>query len=172
MAKFFPRKYCGHCTKRQRPCQHSSRVSPRRTFNRTFRCSSCRLFKRTLIRMMFNLSEQRLFLLPNPSRFSINDVNFGVTSVDTLYHVKKEEYIKRGTEVAPIPLSPGDPGNDPMANLCRHLLQQRRYAPRYPFWVKLIQDDTQFLSFISSPNRCITGSESECYTPRWPPNGR
>jgi len=121
---------------------------------------------------MFNLSEQRLFLLPNPSRFSINDVNFAVTGVDTLYHIKKEEYIKRGAEIDPIPPFPGDPGNDPMANLCRHLLQQRRYVPQYSFYVKVIQDETQFLSFISSPNRCITRSESECNTPRWPPNGR
>lgn len=71
---------------------------------------------------------QRVKLLPNPARFSINDVSFGVSSVDVLFQLRKEEFLKRGQEVDPL-LSEeieGQTMNDPMVNSCRHLLQQRR----------------------------------------------
>lgn len=68
-------------------------------------------------------------MLPNPARFSINDITFAVTSVDVLFHLRKDEFVKRGVEVDSIPpSSPDDAGTDSMTNLCRHLLQQRRFV--------------------------------------------
>lgn len=71
-------------------------------------------------------SLQRIHTLPNPARFSVNDVSFAVSSVDVLFHIRKEEYFKRGVEVDSLPAHPDDSSDDTMANLCRHLLQQRR----------------------------------------------
>jgi DNA polymerase alpha subunit B len=53
----------------------------------------------------------------------LNDISFAVSSVDVLFHLRKEEFLKRGEEVESIP---DDNGADSMGNLCRHLLQQRR----------------------------------------------
>ncbi|KAG6903250.1 hypothetical protein C0995_000145 [Termitomyces sp. Mi166 len=78
-------------------------------------------------------SDPRIHLLPNPARFSINDITFGVTSVDVVYHLKKEELSIKGTEADPIPTaSPDDTGTDVMANTCRQLLQQRSFYPLFP----------------------------------------
>ncbi len=70
-------------------------------------------------------------MLPNPARFTLNGVHFAVCSVDVLFHLRKEEFFKQATEVEPL-ISPADPEgqtpSDAMANLCRHVLQQRRYA--------------------------------------------
>jgi DNA polymerase alpha subunit B len=72
---------------------------------------------------------QRIRLLPNPARFTINGISFGVTSVDVLFHLKREEFVKRGEEADSIsPTSAEDTGSDVMGNLCRHLLQQRRFV--------------------------------------------
>lgn len=46
--------------------------------------------------------------------------------MDTLFHLRKEEYFKRGVEVEPLTAEPNDLPNDAMANLCRHMLLQRR----------------------------------------------
>ncbi|KAF8349223.1 DNA polymerase alpha/epsilon subunit B-domain-containing protein [Amanita rubescens] len=75
----------------------------------------------------------RIRLLPNPARFTINGISFGVTSVDVLFHLKREEFVKRGEEADPIsPTSAEDTGSDVMGNLCRHLLQQRSFYPLFP----------------------------------------
>ncbi|KAK2459673.1 hypothetical protein APHAL10511_008318 [Amanita phalloides] len=75
----------------------------------------------------------RIRLLPNPARFTINGVTFAATSVDVLFHLKREEFIKRGEEMDPIPpTSASDTGTEVMANLCRHLLQQRSFYPLFP----------------------------------------
>ncbi|KAF8890039.1 alpha DNA polymerase [Gymnopilus junonius] len=63
-----------------------------------------------------NLSHPRIHLLPNPARFTINDISFGVTSVDTLFHLRKEEYFKRGIEADPLPAATNDLPNDALAN--------------------------------------------------------
>ncbi|KAL0068379.1 DNA-directed DNA polymerase alpha subunit pol12 [Marasmius tenuissimus] len=77
--------------------------------------------------------DSRIHLVPNPTRFSINGVSFGATSVDTLFHLRKEEVTKRGEEVDSIPpQTPEDTGTDSMGNLCRHLLQQRSFYPVFP----------------------------------------
>jgi len=66
--------------------------------------------------------------VPNPARFKINDVTFGASSVDVLFHLRREEFTRTGREEDPMPMPHGDDiGTDVMANLCRHLIQQRRY---------------------------------------------
>ncbi|KAJ7288488.1 DNA polymerase alpha/epsilon subunit B-domain-containing protein [Mycena rebaudengoi] len=83
-------------------------------------------------------SDPRIHLLPNPARFTINDISFAATSVDALFHMKKGEFVKRGEEVDSIPpLSADDTGTDPMANACRHLLQQRSFYPVFPVPLEL-----------------------------------
>ncbi|KAF8636025.1 hypothetical protein AX15_000185 [Amanita polypyramis BW_CC] len=75
----------------------------------------------------------RIRLLPNPARFTINGVTFAATSVDILFHLRREEFVKRGEEIDPIqPVSEEDTGTDTMGNLCRHLLQQRSFYPLFP----------------------------------------
>ncbi|KAF9046503.1 DNA polymerase alpha/epsilon subunit B-domain-containing protein [Panaeolus papilionaceus] len=74
----------------------------------------------------------RIHLLPNPCRFTINEISFAVTSVDTLFHLRKEEYFKRGVEFESLPAEPNDLPSDGMANLCRHLLLQRSFYPIFP----------------------------------------
>ena len=93
-------------------------------------------------------------MLPNPSRFSINGVSFAVSSVDVLFHLRKEEYTKRASEIAPI----GDEAQPPdaMGNLCRHVLQQRRQVLSAVSFraslTYLILTVLQFLSRLSCPN--------------------
>ncbi|KAJ7134424.1 DNA polymerase alpha/epsilon subunit B-domain-containing protein [Mycena epipterygia] len=82
-------------------------------------------------------SDPRIHLLPNPASFTLNGVSFAATSVDVLVHLKKGEIIKRGEEVDPTPAMADDPGNDPMANTCRHLLQQRSFYPVFPVPLEL-----------------------------------
>lgn len=77
-------------------------------------------------------ADPRIHLLPNPTRFSINDISFAVSSVDVLFHLRTQEYTKRGVEVEALPASEGDVPSDAMANLCRHLLQQRSFYPLFP----------------------------------------
>jgi len=43
--------------------------------------------------------DPRIKLLPNPCRFSLNDVSFAVTSVDVLFHLRKEQLVMRAEEV-------------------------------------------------------------------------
>ena len=63
-------------------------------------------------------------MLPNPCRFLINEVEFAASSVDILSHIRSQEVIKRGQEVD-AQQSSDSPGNDTMANACRHILHQR-----------------------------------------------
>ncbi|KAG5639437.1 hypothetical protein H0H81_002308 [Sphagnurus paluster] len=71
-------------------------------------------------------SDPRIHLVPNPACFLVNDITFAVTSVDAIYHVRKEEFVKRAKEVDSIPSpSAEDTGSDAMVNTCRQFLQQR-----------------------------------------------
>ena len=70
-------------------------------------------------------------LLPNPCRFSLNGITFAVTSVDVLFHLRKDEFVKRATEVESVGPEGVEIPVDPMANLCRHVLQQRRWVFGY-----------------------------------------
>ncbi|KAJ7631987.1 DNA polymerase alpha/epsilon subunit B-domain-containing protein [Mycena polygramma] len=77
--------------------------------------------------------DPRIHLLPNPAWFTLNDITFAATSADVLFHIRKGEYVKRGEDVDPTPaMSAADTGNDAMANVCRHLLQQRSFYPVFP----------------------------------------
>lgn len=75
--------------------------------------------------------DPRIRLLPNPARFSLNGISFAVCSVDVLYHLRKEEYFRRGEEVDSIVCEP-EAANDPMSNLGRYVLQQRSFYPIFP----------------------------------------
>ncbi|KAL6302805.1 DNA polymerase alpha, subunit B [Sparassis latifolia] len=77
--------------------------------------------------------DPRMHLLPNPCQFTLNDLSFGVSSVDVIFHLRKEEFFKRAQEVESIS-SQGDTtqAGDPMTNTCRHLLQQRSFYPIFP----------------------------------------
>ncbi|KAJ3517623.1 hypothetical protein NMY22_g13921 [Coprinellus aureogranulatus] len=77
-------------------------------------------------------SHPRIYLQPNPVRFMIDDISFAVTSVDVLFHLRKEEFVKRGVEVNPVPAQYGDVPSDTMTNLCRHMLNQRSFYPIFP----------------------------------------
>ncbi|KAJ6557301.1 DNA polymerase alpha subunit B [Mycena vulgaris] len=81
--------------------------------------------------------DPRIHLLPNPATFSLNGVAFAATSVDVLFHLKKGEFSRRGEEVAPTPAMADDTGTDPIANVCRHLLQQRSFYPVFPVPLEL-----------------------------------
>ncbi|TNY19944.1 DNA polymerase alpha/epsilon subunit B-domain-containing protein [Rhodotorula diobovata] len=73
-------------------------------------------------------------MLPNPTMFSINEVVFGVTSVDVLWSLKSQEFFRRCADA-----EPAEPGTEPdplakdvMARTCRHLLRQRSFYPVFP----------------------------------------
>ncbi|KAH7926462.1 DNA polymerase alpha, subunit B [Leucogyrophana mollusca] len=76
-------------------------------------------------------SDPRIRLLPNPCRFTLNGLSFAVTSVDVLFHLRKEELFKRGEDVDPLAFQ-AEPINDAMASLCRDVLQQRSFYPIFP----------------------------------------
>jgi DNA polymerase alpha subunit B len=77
---------------------------------------------------------QRVRLLPNPSTFYINEIMFSLCSVDVLFHLRKEEYFRRAEEAevdVAMEVRKGGAGaaaKDSMAELCRHVLGQKRYA--------------------------------------------
>jgi DNA polymerase alpha subunit B len=67
--------------------------------------------------------------LPNPCTFSVNEILIAATSVDVLFHLRKEELFTRAEEA----VSSGEPeAKDPMANLVRHVLGQRSFYPLFP----------------------------------------
>ncbi|KAI0050363.1 DNA polymerase alpha, subunit B [Auriscalpium vulgare] len=76
--------------------------------------------------------DSRIKLLPNPTRFTLNGVSFAASSVDTLFHLRKEELVRRAQEVDSYAIGLSVPAIDTMANLCRHLLQQRSFYPVFP----------------------------------------
>ncbi|KAF7968742.1 hypothetical protein HWV62_29569 [Athelia sp. TMB] len=46
--------------------------------------------------------DRRIRLLSNPCRFTLNDVSFGITSVDVLFHLQKEKFFKPALELDPV----------------------------------------------------------------------
>ncbi|GAA5861838.1 hypothetical protein JCM8547_008571 [Rhodosporidiobolus lusitaniae] len=73
-------------------------------------------------------------LLPNPCQFSINEVVFGIASVDVLWALKSQEFFRKCADAEP--LKEGeveDPGaKDVMARVGRGLLRQRSFYPLFP----------------------------------------
>ncbi|KAH9936258.1 DNA polymerase alpha/epsilon subunit B-domain-containing protein [Fomitopsis serialis] len=105
--------------------------------------------------------DPRIRLLPNPCRFSLNDVTFGVTSVDVLFHLRKEEFFKRAQEVEPVPLADGDAtGSDTMINTCRHLLQQRSFYPIFPVPLDLSHEVNLDVTHMERLNLDIDGANT------------
>ncbi|TFK20610.1 alpha DNA polymerase [Coprinopsis marcescibilis] len=76
--------------------------------------------------------DPRIIVQPNPARFLINDISFAVTSVDTIYHLRKDECLKLGTEHQPLVPKEGELASDGMGNLCRQMLNQRSFYPVFP----------------------------------------
>lgn len=76
--------------------------------------------------------DPRIKLLSNPCQFSLNGVNVAASSVDVMFHLRKEELVKYVEEIDPIAPSAGDAVTDTMTNTCRHLLQQRSFYPIFP----------------------------------------
>ncbi|GJE91767.1 DNA polymerase alpha subunit B [Phanerochaete sordida] len=77
--------------------------------------------------------DPRIYSVPNPSQFTLNGVSFGVSSVDVLFHLRKEEFFRPMSEINSVALEDNEtPASDAMAKLCRHILQQRSFYPIFP----------------------------------------
>ncbi|WVF70910.1 hypothetical protein IAT40_005705 [Kwoniella sp. CBS 6097] len=74
---------------------------------------------------------KKVRLLPNPCTFSINEVLVAVSTVDVLFHLRREELYQRAQEAEPDPSQPTEV-KDAMANLIRHVLGQRSFYPIFP----------------------------------------
>lgn len=68
---------------------------------------------------------QKVRWLPNPCSIFINDMVFSVSTVDVLFHLRKEEYFRKAEEAEP-ESSVASGSKDPMAELVRHVLGQKR----------------------------------------------
>jgi DNA polymerase alpha subunit B len=82
-----------------------------------------------------------------------------VTSVDVLFHLRKEQLVLRAEEVESLEVEGQPPATDTMASLSRHVLQQRRsvFALPYPDLVhsRLLVSTHCFRLHWSSPTRSI-----------------
>ncbi|KAG8214743.1 DNA polymerase alpha subunit B [Butyriboletus roseoflavus] len=103
--------------------------------------------------------DPRIRLLPNPCRFSVNGISFAVTSVDTLFHLRKEEFFKRTPEVDPLtPTS--ELATDGMSILARNMLQQRSFYPIFPTPFDVAHEVN--LDVTHSEEIKLVESEDEC----------
>ncbi|WWC66502.1 uncharacterized protein I206_100404 [Kwoniella pini CBS 10737] len=75
---------------------------------------------------------KRVKVLPNPCTFSINEVIIALSSVDVLFHLRREEMYQRAEEAEPEVASEGVETKDAMAGLIRHVLGQRSFYPIFP----------------------------------------
>ncbi len=78
---------------------------------------------------------KRIKLLPNPAIFSINEVVFALTSTDTLFHLRNQEFFKKATEIDEETSAPATEDNQPkdiMARAVRQILRQRTFYPLFP----------------------------------------
>ncbi|CAG09740.1 unnamed protein product, partial [Tetraodon nigroviridis] len=88
-----------------------------------------------------NLSKdqsQRVTLVPDPCTLLIDNVAFGITSTDILFHMGAEE-ISCGT------------GSDRFSRILRHMLTQRSFYPLYPPVEDVNMDFEKFQSFGQMP---------------------
>ncbi|CCO29121.1 DNA polymerase alpha subunit B [Rhizoctonia solani AG-1 IB] len=75
--------------------------------------------------------------VPNPSLFSVNGIRIGVTSIDVLFHIRKDEFFKHAPEVSD---EPDSQPADAMTMLCRQILEQQSFYPLFPV-PKEVQED-------------------------------
>ncbi|KAH7336988.1 DNA polymerase alpha/epsilon subunit B-domain-containing protein [Rhizoctonia solani] len=80
---------------------------------------------------------KRSQLVPNPTTFTINGFRIAVTSIDVLFHIRKDEFFKQAPEVSDE--SGGQPA-DAMTMLCRQILEQQSFYPLFPV-PKEVQED-------------------------------
>ncbi|KAH9942919.1 DNA polymerase alpha, subunit B [Amylocystis lapponica] len=102
-------------------------------------------------------ADPRIHLLPNPARFSLNGISFGVSSLDVLFHLRKEEFVRRAQEVDPRPTDGDAAQVDTMANTCRHLLQQRSFYPLFPVPLDLAHEVNLDVSHARGADLCGEG---------------
>lgn len=72
---------------------------------------------------------RRCQLVPNPSTFSVNGFTIGATSVDILFHIRKDHFFKQALEIADEPSAESE---DSMTMLCRQILEQQSFYPIFP----------------------------------------
>lgn len=76
---------------------------------------------------------QRVKLLPNPATFSINEVNFAISSADVLFPLRSQEFLKEAPPANPEEASLHEgAGKDHVGRVCRHVLRQRSFYPIFP----------------------------------------
>ena len=81
----------------------------------------------------------------------VNGVTFAVSSVDSLFHVKKEEYTKSGIEVEPSSVPEESSTTDVMSNLCRQLLLQRRLVSLSSRSIQILTISYSFYPVFPTP---------------------
>ncbi|KAH6911541.1 alpha DNA polymerase [Coprinopsis sp. MPI-PUGE-AT-0042] len=108
--------------------------------------------------------DPRIKFQPNPCRFKINDISFGISSVDVLFHLRKEEFFKLGSITHPIPSRPNENPTDPMSNLVRHLLDQRSFYPVFPVPEEHAHDVNLDVSHLEDGVGMVDGGEVD-YAP-------
>lgn len=77
-------------------------------------------------------TQQKVKVVPNPTTFFINEISVAVSTVDILFHLRREEVSQRAEEAEPEPELRGAEVKDPMAALTRHVLGQRSFYPIFP----------------------------------------
>lgn len=76
---------------------------------------------------------QRVKVFPNPCTFLINEIVVSLSSVDVLFHLRREELFQKAEEADPEPTSQASTApKDSMAGLVRHVLGQRNFYPIFP----------------------------------------
>jgi len=106
--------------------------------------------------------DPRIKLLPNPCRFSLNDLSFAVTSVDVLFHLRKEQLVMRAEEVESLEVDGQLPATDTMASLSRLVLQQRCFYPLFPSPLELSHEVNLDVSHFEHLALC---HEESAYAP-------
>ncbi|KAG9315596.1 DNA polymerase alpha/epsilon subunit B-domain-containing protein [Chiua virens] len=85
--------------------------------------------------------------------------SFAVTSVDTLFHLRKEEFFRRAPDVEPL-VPTSEPATDGIANLARNIFQQRSFYPIFPPPLDVAHEVN--LDVTHSDGTRLMESEDEC----------